>query len=66
MASADSSNTESGGYDVEFVSNPPDDVTCCVCLYVLKEPMQAKECGHRFCRSCSDGLKRYYISNLFF
>ena len=48
------SNFEKGGYDVEFVGNEPNHVTCCICLLVLREPMQARQCGHRFCKSCVD------------
>jgi len=70
MASADvNSITEKGGYDVEFVGNEPNDVTCCICLHVLKEPMQAEECGHRFCKSCADDLQKRYkflFDNSFF
>ena len=58
MASAEVNLTmEKGGYDVEFVDKEPNDVTCCICLLVLKEPMQAEECGHRFCKSCAEDLR---------
>ena len=56
------SSTETCGYDVEFVGNPPNDVTCCICLHILKEPMQAEGCGHRFCQACVEKL-RYLIFN---
>jgi len=57
MASvATNSSAEKGGYDVQFV-NEANDVTCCICLLVLKEPMQGEECGHRFCKSCAEGLR---------
>ena len=53
-------NKAVGGYDVEFVH---DDIycnysTCAICLLVLREPMQAADCGHRFCKSCLVGLKK--------
>uniref|UniRef100_A0A7M5UG47 Uncharacterized protein n=1 Tax=Clytia hemisphaerica TaxID=252671 RepID=A0A7M5UG47_9CNID len=51
---------KTGGYDVEFVH---EDIysnysTCSICLLVLREPMQAQDCGHRFCKSCLVGLKK--------
>ena len=47
-----------GGYDVKFVENAPKNITCCICLLVLREPMQAEECGHRFCKACIEELKQ--------
>jgi len=48
-----------GGYDVEFIKEYPDDnVTCSICLYVLREPLQSIECGHRFCESCVADLTK--------
>ena len=43
-----------GGYDVVFVNimNVPDNITCTICHLVLKAPVQAVPCGHRFCRTC--------------
>ena len=56
----DSNNNQSDitGYDVEFVNKEPNDMTCCICLFVLKEPMQAEECGHRFCKMCVEKLQK--------
>ena len=34
-------NLLKGGYDVEFLGNEPNHVTCCICLLVLRKPMQA-------------------------
>uniref|UniRef100_A0A7M5X679 Uncharacterized protein n=1 Tax=Clytia hemisphaerica TaxID=252671 RepID=A0A7M5X679_9CNID len=48
--------TEKGGYDVKFVGVEPLNVTCSICLFTLREPMQAEECGHRFCKSCVEEL----------
>jgi len=59
-------HTEKGGYDVEFVDKlEQNDVTCCICLLVLKEPMQAEECGHRFCKSCAKDLQERYLQFIF-
>lgn len=53
-------NTMKGGYDVEFIKEYPDDnVTCSICLYVLREPLQSIECGHRFCESCVADLTKW-------
>ena len=46
------SNFETGGYEVEFVGAEPDHGICCICLLVLRKPMQGRQCGHRFCKSC--------------
>eukprot|EP00111_Clytia_hemisphaerica_P012226 TCONS_00035898-protein len=48
--------SEKGGYDVKFVGVEPLNVTCSICLFTLREPMQAEECGHRFCKSCVEEL----------
>lgn len=49
---------ERGGYDIEFIAgNEPHDFTCSICLFVLREPMQAEQCGHRYCRSCIEDVK---------
>ncbi|XP_066935920.1 TNF receptor-associated factor 4-like isoform X2 [Clytia hemisphaerica] len=49
-----------GGYEVDFVKDydEMDDVTCSICLFVLREPMQSESCGHRFCKSCVKALKK--------
>ena len=55
-----------GGFEVEFVKNDAKNMTCNVCLYTLKEPMQSEKCGHRFCRECVKLLpKEYDKSSLF-
>ena len=47
------------GYDVKFVNKPEDidELTCIICLCILKEPYQAL-CGHRFCKQCIELLER--------
>ena len=29
-----------------------DDITCAICHLILREPVQAVKCGHRFCTNC--------------
>ena len=47
---------DTGGYDVEFAENilstSLEDIKCAICLLILKEPLQANPCGHRFCKTC--------------
>ena len=31
------------GYDVKFVGGRPDGIESCICLLVLREPVQAEE-----------------------
>ena len=51
------------GYDIKLVdeSNKAEDgkegfdrdgFTCPICLMILREPKQAENCGHRFCKTC--------------
>ena len=47
-----------GGYDVDFVGGEPSHSTCCICLFILRNPMQGRECGHRFCKSCATQLTK--------
>lgn len=57
-----------GGYDVRFVGDHPKGIECCICLMVLREPVQSEECGHRFCKSCVECLKlryTYYSDTLY-
>ena len=48
---------EAGGYDLEFVSNPPDALMCLICLLVARSPWQHGACGKLFCKSCLDKHK---------
>ncbi|XP_066917077.1 TNF receptor-associated factor 6-like isoform X2 [Clytia hemisphaerica] len=51
--------SQKGGYDVEFLNGEPDDnVTCSICLFVLREPMQSIGCGHRYCKTCVERLQK--------
>jgi len=48
-----------GGHDYEFVTNLPEDLTCVVCHFALKNPVQLEDCGHRFCKECFDQMKQH-------
>ena len=47
----------SGGYDYEFVSEPPDELKCSVCLLALRDPSLTSCCGKHFCQSCISRIK---------
>ena len=48
-----------GGYECEIV-RPPEKIQteCSICLQVLKEPQLISCCGHNFCRSCIERVKK--------
>ncbi|XP_067052173.1 TNF receptor-associated factor 4-like isoform X2 [Acropora muricata] len=41
-----------GGYNDEFVEEIEDDWVCPICTLPLKEAVQTRPCGHRFCKAC--------------
>ena len=41
-----------GGYDYQFVEEPPHELKCVICLAVARQPQQHGECGKLFCNSC--------------
>lgn len=53
----DSSKAESGGLDLSFVNDPPDDLVCSICLSVHREPVLTSCCGSHFCFSCVDQVR---------
>ena len=54
--------SQKGGYDIEFLNGEPDDnVTCSICLFVLREPMQSIGCGHRYCKTCVERLQKTLV-----
>ena len=48
---------KNGGYDYEFVSNPPDELICSICLSVLRDPNLTSCCGNHFCQLCISRIK---------
>ena len=47
-----------GGYDYEFVDTPPDRVICKICYFPTRNPYLSECCGHLFCKSCVDNVKK--------
>ena len=45
-------------YRFRFVSPPPDDVICPLCLDIVEEPYQFTCCGQHICKKCGDKLKQ--------
>ena len=45
-------------YKYQFVSPPPDDVICPLCLDIVEEPHQLTCCGQHICKICGDKLKK--------
>ena len=58
-ASSTSSRVPSlGGYDCDFVTDPPDSLKCLICMLVVKEPWQHGECGRVYCKICIEGYAK--------
>ena len=47
----------SGGFDFDFIEEPPEELNCSVCLLVLRDPHLTSCCGNHFCQSCIDKIK---------
>ena len=50
---------EGTGYPLKWFKNQEcvrDMWECAVCLQVVKDPDQARGCGHQFCRYCLDNV----------
>ncbi len=55
-----SSSSSSGGYNCQFLQEPPDDLKCLICLCVAREPVQHGEegCGKIYCKECISLYKK--------
>ncbi|XP_065888321.1 TNF receptor-associated factor 5-like [Dysidea avara] len=47
-----------GGYEYQFVDTPLDMFVCKICQYPSREPYLSECCGHTFCKSCLEAVKR--------
>ena len=47
-----------GGYDHDFVDTPHDHFICKVCHLPSRDPYLSVCCGHVFCKSCLDNVKK--------
>ncbi len=47
----------SGGYDNDFVDEPPKSLECSICLLTLRNPMVISCCGNHFCEPCIGRIK---------
>ena len=50
--------TPKGGYDCDFVNNPPKSLECTICLLTLRDPHVISCCGNHFCRPCVERVQR--------
>ena len=47
-----------GGYDHDFVDTPHDRFICKICHFPSRDPYLSVCCGHLFCKSCLDNVKK--------
>lgn len=50
--------SEVGGYDVSFVDRSNPDYQCPICQFTFRDPVQTRDCGHRFCETCLEPILR--------
>ena len=41
-----------GGYDLNFIEEPPDELLCLICTFPARDPLQNDCCGKVFCTTC--------------
>ncbi|XP_032237702.2 TNF receptor-associated factor 4 [Nematostella vectensis] len=49
---------EAGGFEADFVCTIPPDYQCPICQLPFRDPVQTRDCGHRFCESCLEPILR--------
>jgi len=54
------SSENGGGYDLDFLREPPDSLKCLICYSASCEPWQHGLCGRLFCKKC---LSKYEKSS---
>ena len=47
-----------GGYEYKFVDTTPDRYVCNICHLPSRDPYLTTCCGHVFCKSCLDNIKK--------
>jgi len=52
-----------GGYDYEFLEDLLDDLTCTLCHFAYKQPVQIEDCGHTFCKECFNQMNDHAVAN---
>ncbi|XP_065901669.1 TNF receptor-associated factor 4-like [Dysidea avara] len=58
MAMSSDNSGCSGGYDYKFADDPPDRLVCNICHLPSRDPYLTTCCGHVFCKSCLDYVKK--------
>ena len=58
MASYVATPNNFGGYDNDIVSKPPDRLVCKICHLPSRDPYLSVCCGHVFCKSCLDNVRK--------
>ena len=53
-------STNASGYDLEFLSEPPDldALVCQICILVARDPQQMDCCGRVYCQLCLSEHKK--------
>lgn len=52
------SSLDAGGYDYEFIEPVLPSQECPVCKLPMRNAVQTRKCGHRFCRGCLEQTLR--------
>lgn len=55
---------QTGGFEADFVSSVNADYQCPICQLPFREPVQTRDCGHRFCESCLEPILRWVLREL--
>ena len=63
MASHRVTPNNNGGYDYDLVSKPPDRLVCKICHLPSRDPYLSVCCGHLFCKSCLDNVKKAVLTS---
>lgn len=50
-----------GGYDYQYLEQPPQEYVCLVCKLVARKANQTNCCGRIFCKGCLEKLKKHQV-----